>query len=157
MASRRRARLYALQALYAADMHQRLAALSVKHQSDYQLDFFWDTQVNDGLEWFGGRVADEDEKAFSQYLFEGVVANYSAINRQIEEVAQNWSLERMAVVDLNILRLAAFELMYCQEKIPARVTLNEAIEIAKKYSVKEASRFVNGILDKILAKHRQQT
>ena len=157
MASRRRARLYALQALYAADLHVRLNSQGKRPQNKHQLEYFWDTQENDGLEWMGGRLAEEDEKAFAQYLFDGVCENYADINRQIEEVANNWSLERMAVVDLNIIRLAAFELMFCQENIPARVTLNEAIEIAKKYSVKEASRFVNGILDKISAKHRQRT
>ena len=157
MASRRRARLYALQALYAADVHLRLNSQGIRHQKRQQLEYFWDTQENDGLEWMGGRLAEEDEKVFAHYLFDGVCENYADINRQIEEVANNWSLERMAVVDLNIIRLAAFELMFCQENIPARVTLNEAIEIAKKYSVKEASRFVNGILDKISAKHRQRT
>ena len=157
MASRRRARLYALQALYAADVHVRLNSQDIPHQKMQQLEYFWDTQENDGLEWLGGRLAEDDEKAFAHYLFDGVCENYAHINRQIEEVANNWSLERMAVVDLNIIRLAAFELMFCQENIPARVTLNEAIEIAKKYSVKEASRFVNGILDKISAKHRQRT
>ena len=157
MASRRRARLYALQALYAADIHGRLDSEGVSHQERHQLDYFWDTQGNDGLEWMGGRLAEDDEKAFAFHLFNGVCQNLTPINRQIEEVANNWSLDRMAVVDLNIIRLATFELMFCQDKIPARVTLNEAIEIAKKYSVKEASRFVNGILDKISAKHTQKT
>jgi transcription antitermination factor NusB len=156
MASRRRARLYALQALYAADVHQYVGQRSTRHYAAEQLSCFWDTQVQDALEYFGGRLAEPEEKEFALKLFKGVLANRDTLDRQIEEVAQNWTLLRMSIVDRNILRLAAYELIFCSDDIPSRVTLNEAIEIAKKYSVKEASRFVNGILDKISARNRQR-
>lgn len=151
MASRRRARLYALQALYAADVHQHVGDHSTPSYAAEQLAKFWITQEQDALELFGGRLAEPEEKHFANRLFSGVLENRKLLDGQIEAVAKNWSLLRMSIVDRNILRLAAYELIYCSEDIPSRVTLNEAIEIAKKYSVKEASRFVNGILDKISA------
>ena len=67
---------------------------------------------------------------------------------EIEEVAKNWQLKRMAAIDRNILRLATYELLY-REDIPPLVTINEAIDIAKKFSTKNSGPFVNGILDNI--------
>jgi N utilization substance protein B len=81
-------------------------------------------------------------------LVAGVVEFRPVLDRTIREVAKNWSLERMAPVDLTILRIGTYELLY-QPDIPGRVTLNEAIEIAKRYGSKESPSFVNGLLDKI--------
>jgi N utilization substance protein B len=65
-------------------------------------------------------------------------------------VAENWRLDRMAAIDRNILRLGAFELLYCDD-VPTKVAINEALELAKRYSTAQSSRFVNGILDRLQA------
>ncbi len=90
----------------------------------------------------------ESAKRFTEQLVAGIVEYRSVIDQRIREAAKNWSLERMTAVDLSILRMACFELCYMPD-IPARVTMNEAIEIAKRYGTKESPSFVNGLLDKI--------
>ena len=93
-------------------------------------------------------------RLFAETLVGGVVEYRAVIDREIKEIAKNWSLERMTAVDLSILRIATYELLY-QPDIPVRVTLNEAIEIAKRYGTKESPAFINGLLDKIAQKHRE--
>ena len=93
-------------------------------------------------------------RMFAETLVAGVVEYRAVIDREIKEIAKNWSLERMTAVDLSILRVATYELLY-QPDIPVRVTLNEAIEIAKRYGTKESPAFINGLLDKIAQKHRE--
>lgn len=87
-------------------------------------------------------------RTFTEMLVKGVIEFRPVIDRTIREVAKNWSLERMAPVDLTIMRIAVYELLY-QPDIPGRVTLNEAIEIAKRYGTKESPMFVNGLLDRV--------
>ncbi|HKJ04855.1 MAG TPA: transcription antitermination factor NusB [Geopsychrobacteraceae bacterium] len=87
-------------------------------------------------------------RKFTEMLVGGVVEYRPVLDRTIQEVAKNWSLERMAPVDLSILRIGTYELLY-QPEIPDRVTINEAIEIAKRYGTKESPSFINGLLDKI--------
>ena len=70
------------------------------------------------------------------------------IDRLIEQYSENWRLDRMSVIDRNILRMAAFELLYCEE-IPPKVTLNEAIDLGKRYGSGDSGSFINGILDRI--------
>ncbi|MFT5170203.1 MAG: transcription antitermination factor NusB, partial [Candidatus Omnitrophota bacterium] len=77
-----------------------------------------------------------------------VEKNKKEIDDIIRKYAANWQLERMAVIDRNILRLGTFEIMFADE-IPPKVTINEAVELAKKYGDSESGKFVNGILDKI--------
>lgn len=90
----------------------------------------------------------ETAKRFAEQLVRGIIEFRPVLDRRITEVAKNWSLERMTAVDLSILRMACYELCYLPD-IPARVTMNEAIEIAKRYGTKESPSFVNGLLDKI--------
>ena len=90
----------------------------------------------------------EPARKFAETLVAGVLEYQAVLDREIRRVAQNWSLERMATVDLSILRLCAFELLYLPE-VPVRVAINEAIEIAKRYGTKESPAFINGLLDKI--------
>ena len=90
----------------------------------------------------------ESAKRFTEQLVNGIVEYRPVLDQRISEAAKNWSLERMTAVDLTILRVACFELCYLPD-IPARVTMNEAIEIAKRYGTKESPSFVNGLLDKI--------
>ncbi len=90
----------------------------------------------------------EEVRLFSDELFLGTMRNLKEIDFLIESCSTNWKLSRMASVDRNILRMAAFELIYL-EGIPSSVTINEAVEIAKKYGTEESPSFINGILDKI--------
>ena len=86
---------------------------------------------------------------FTEGLIAGVKQHQERIDALISEAAENWRLDRMAAIDRNILRLGAYEMMFCDE-IPARVAINEALELAKRYSTAQSSRFVNGILDRVL-------
>ncbi len=85
---------------------------------------------------------------FSILLLEGVLNNIDSIDSLIKEYAQNWDIGRMAVVDRNILRIASLELIFLKD-IPPKVSINEAIEIAKRFGDIDSPRFVNGVLDKM--------
>jgi N utilization substance protein B len=86
---------------------------------------------------------------FAQSLVEGVRRHRAEIDGLLARTADNWSLERMAVTDRNILRIGAFELLYTDT--PGRVAINEAVELAKRYGTAHSAQFVNGILDRFLA------
>jgi N utilization substance protein B len=86
---------------------------------------------------------------FTEGLIAGVKEHQAQIDTMISQVAENWPLHRMAAIDRNILRLGAYEMLFCPE-IPAKVAINEALELAKRYSTAQSSRFVNGILDRVL-------
>ncbi|MGC8640505.1 MAG: transcription antitermination factor NusB [Isosphaeraceae bacterium] len=89
---------------------------------------------------------------FTEGLIAGVKEHQTQIDDMIKEVAENWRLDRMAAIDRNILRLGAYEVLFRPE-IPARVAINESLELAKRYSTAQSSRFVNGILDRVLQLH----
>lgn len=129
MSIRRRAREIALQVLYQLDISQG--------DPGEVLDLYWENFR-----------PSPKAREFCQKLIEGVRRSQDQIDPFIEENSENWSLKRMATVDRNILRLATFELLYCPE-IPFKATLNEAIELAKKFGSEDSSAFINGILDKI--------
>ena len=93
--------------------------------------------------------APPDVKAFTDQLVDGVLQHQAEIDRLIQKHALNWTLNRMSIIDRNILRCAVFELLMLSD-VPATVTINEAIEIAKRYSDEESGAFVNGILDHIV-------
>jgi transcription antitermination factor NusB len=131
MRKRTRAREFALQVLYQIDITQ--------DDCDASLENFWQVQED--------HVEDEI-KEFTAMLVKGVAENLQPIDNKISGYATNWQLKRMAVVDRNIMRMAGFELIF-RDDIPPKVAINEAVELAKKYSGIEAARFVNGILDKI--------
>ena len=92
-------------------------------------------------------------KTFAEILVQGVLKHLSEIDQIIEKYTRHWSRDRMAAIDRNILRFAIFELLYLKE-IPPKVTINEAIEIAKKFGSEDSGAFVNGILDRI---HHDET
>jgi len=94
-------------------------------------------------------LADRKLCEFTEGLIAGVKEHQARIDALISEAADNWRLDRMAAIDRNILRLGAYEIMFCPE-VPARVAINEALELAKRYSTAQSSRFVNGILDRLL-------
>ena len=93
----------------------------------------------------------EDRKLceFTEGLIDGVKEHQARIDAMISQVAENWRLDRMAAIDRNILRLGAYEMLFRPE-VPAKVAINEALELAKRYSTAQSSRFVNGILDRVL-------
>jgi N utilization substance protein B len=96
--------------------------------------------------WRAAKAA-ESTRAFANQLFEGAVKDTAAIDELIVKQAENWRLERLAVIDRAILRLAIYELRATDT--PPKVILNEAVDLAKKFSSEDASSFVNGILDAI--------
>jgi N utilization substance protein B len=85
---------------------------------------------------------------FFLQIVNGVSNSYSEINDLIKKASKNWTINRMSVIDRNILRIGIYELIYCED-IPAKVTINEAIDISKKFGTKDSGAFINGILDKI--------
>lgn len=103
------------------------------------------------LEEFWKPLKDSEEsRAFAERLVAGVREHQKELDALISRYATNWKISRMQIVDRNILRLGAYELLWLDE-VPAKVTMNEAIELAKDFGDDEAAKFVNGILDKVLA------
>lgn len=129
-------------ALYRADLDQ---AGEVGPQ--HGLEALWQGLV-EGEGMPGLRPPESDEVEFAQRLVHGVAAHREAVDGLIERCSTNWRLPRMPAVDRNILRLAAFELLQCAD-IPATVTCNEAIELAKKFGAEESRAFVNGLVDRM--------
>lgn len=134
MGLRRKAREYALQLLFQQDFSQQKTLFNETSRLHHP--------------------AAKPIKNFSDLLVQGVTQHLSEIDSLIRKHAEHWSLERMALVDRNILRIAIFELLYLND-IPAKVTLNEAIEIAKRYGDESSSAFINGILDRILSEEER--
>ena len=132
-------------------MRKRTRGREFALQVLYQIDITGDN-YNIGLDSF---LIDETIKSFTAELVKGVADNLRVIDKKISQYATNWQLGRMAVVDRNILRLGCFELLF-RDDIPPKVSINEAVDLAKKYSGPEAGKFVNAILDKInLEKNRK--
>ena len=101
-----------------------------------------------GLFWPSRDDVDAETRGFAEDLYRVATERQAEIDGLIESHAENWRLERMAVVDRNILRLAIYE-MYFRQDIPPVVSINEAVDIAKKFSTEDSGKFVNGILDKV--------
>ena len=133
-------------------MGKRRKAREVALQFLYQLD---QTGADDPApfeaEFWKRHPVDEEARAFAGALVRGAKARQAAIDARIAESTEHWDLERMAVVDRNILRMAVYELLF-EPDVPGKVAIIEAIEIAKKFGTAESSRFVNGVLDRI---HRE--
>jgi N utilization substance protein B len=129
MGSRRRSRELAMQALFYMDMRK--------------------TYDSDSLEKFCDSFAPAKKSVpFFSELVNGVLEHRKEIDALIERFSSNWKLSRMSPVDRNILRIAVFELLF-RSDIPAKVSINEAIDIGKKYGSEESGSFINGILDSI--------
>lgn len=131
-------------------MRKRTQARVFALQALYQLDIIHDDYI-DCLNNFWLNMERPPEgpiKDFTEQLVKGVRDNLDIIDKKISGYATNWHIQRMAVVDRNILRLSCYELVF-RDDIPPKVSINEAVELAKKYSTPEAGKFVNGILDKI--------
>lgn len=129
MTLRRKSREFALQMLFEWDMTRQ------------------DTKRVEKLFWKSAGAADSTRK-FANQLFEGAVASADAADKLADELSENWRLDRLASVDRSILRLAIYELR--SGSAPANVVIDEALELAKKFSSAEAPAFLNGILDAVL-------
>ena len=154
MGQRREARERAVQFLFQHD-------LNPSDNLDAALDHFWDSQRGPAIleekasatwgqktELPPPTVAEAATRNFADQLIRGVLERRTELDQRIVQFAQNWDLQRMAVVDRNVLRLAIYE-MYFRQDIPPIVSINEAVDIAKKFSTEDSGKFVNGILDKI--------
>lgn len=91
----------------------------------------------------------EEVWSYGQKLLLGILENKEEIDSTIRDFSANWKFDRIALVDLNLMRIGIFELMYNSEEIPPRVAIDEAIELAKKYASEHSSSFVNGVLDQV--------
>ena len=129
---RRKARALALQALYEIDStgHKPEAVLAYILAHEHLL---------------------EEDAAFFQELVSGVICNKEKIDQNIQNFATAWPMSQISPVDRNILRVAVFEIML-DDKVPIKVAINEAVELAKKYGTDKSGAFVNGVLDAVLKK-----
>ena len=130
MRNRTKARECALKILYAIDIR--------KDPPEECARVFWESHP----------AIKSEIRDFSGFLIEGIFKNKNFIDSLISKYATNWQIKRMPPIDRNILRLGAFELLFAGE-IPPKVSINEAIEMAKRYGDKDSGKFVNGVLDKI--------
>ncbi|MBN1959623.1 MAG: transcription antitermination factor NusB [Deltaproteobacteria bacterium] len=135
---RRRGRECALQILYQMDVNRELENNGQKVNVDKAINYFWQSFEN----------VDEEDRNFAECLIRGVTANLHDLDEAIAKVSQNWRVARMGKVDRCLIRVAAYEILYCPD-IPRVVSINEAVEIAKRFSGKESAAFVNGILDQV--------
>lgn len=136
MGVRRRAREIAVQVLYQREFDHR--------EIEEAIALFWNN-----FEVLKGAMD------FSERLVKGVEQHREELDRIIEQYSSNWRVDRMAHVDRTILRIATYEILYCDD-IPPRVAINEAIDIGKKYGSEDSGAFINGILDKVKSEERRQ-
>jgi N utilization substance protein B len=129
MGIRRKAREYALQALYYIDIR--------RDDSPEALALYRSCFEPPAL-----------TVPFFNQLVEGIVKTRQRLDAAIERYSNNWKVSRMSCVDRNIMRMAVYELLYCED-IPAKVSINEAIDIAKKFGTEESGAFINGVVDRI--------
>lgn len=117
----------------------------------FQLDIAGDKLDNATVvrKWAEEFAVPETSIPFAQELVEGTLSHMEDIDAKLGQLSEGWALTRMANVDRNLLRLACYEILY-REDIPGRVTINEALEIAKRYASEESGKFINGILDRVV-------
>lgn len=131
---RRKAREYVLKFLYAWEINENFNKSNIQEE----IEKFWERNHEE----------DKNVKSFASQIIKGTLENLKGIDGVIKKYANKWDIERMINIDRNILRFAVYEILF-RHDIPFQVTINEAVEIAKKYSAKESAAFINGILDKI--------
>jgi N utilization substance protein B len=136
MARRSRAREVALQVLFQDDLNPA-------------------TNPGRADQFLQSRLQLPELVEFARSLVAGVRRNQAELDEQLSRTAENWSLGRMAATDRNVLRLGAFEILYTST--PGRVAINEAVELAKRFGTAHSAQFVNGILDRFLAGHREES
>ena len=135
-------------------MGRRSRAREIALQVLYEDDLNPDRNPEAGDAFLCNRLLHDQELIdFARSLVAGVRKNRTEIDRQLVERADNWTMERMAVTDRNILRMGAYEMLF--GGTPQRVAINEAVELAKRYGGKQSPQFVNGVLDRFMHKERR--
>ena len=145
MRKRTRSREFALQILYQMDLSDASLSEALEDFWKDKTDLVLNEPEKDALEL---DKKDPEVRLYAEKIVKGVLDSLEKIDPMVERYAENWSMERMAYVDRNILRLATFEILCCED-IPVKVAINEAVELAKRYGESDSSKFVNGILDHI--------
>lgn len=116
----------------------------------FQREFVKDIDLHGTLDYFKGVIEPSNEVyQYAEFITFGVCQNQSKLDSKIEAYSQNWALNRIALVDLTIMRIAVFELMFTNNDVPPKTCIDEAVELAKQYSTTDSSAFINGILDQI--------
>jgi len=132
-------------------MSRRSRAREIVLQVLYEDDLNPDRNLATADQFLARRLNHEKELVdFARELLAGVRRNRGELDRLLTERADNWSLDRMAVTDRNVLRLGAYEILHSDT--PQRVAINEAVELAKRFGARQSPQFVNGILDRFLQK-----
>ena len=137
MSSRRKSRIFAMQILYQSHL--------VKAPINTIIEDFLKTQETETT-----------LHPFSEKLVKGTTENLESIDAEIDASSKNWKMHRLPVVDLIILRIATYEILY-ENEIDAATSINEAIEISKSYSTQDSPKFINGVLDNIRKTHENTT
>jgi N utilization substance protein B len=119
----------------------------------FQVDLTGSSVPDVFAEFWRGQAAEDDVRAFAERLVHGVVDHLVFLDGVVTVSAEHWRIERMAVVDRNVLRMGVYELVYEPETPPA-VVIDEAIEVAKKFGSVESGSFINGVLDDVLRRSR---
>ncbi|HWL06872.1 MAG TPA: transcription antitermination factor NusB [Planctomicrobium sp.] len=135
-------------------MSKRSKARQVAVQMLYQVDLNPDVDGSSIRTMIADRLNDQPIRDFSWGLFAGVMEHRGQIDERIQAIAANWKLNRMAATDRAILRLGAYELHHTET--PVGVVIDEAVELAKKFSGRQSSQFVNGILDRLIPAERRR-
>jgi len=135
MGNRRLSRELVIQFLYLTEMNEG--------EIENQLEAFWE---NNSCE-------EKAVQSFTEDILKDIFDHKEEIDVQLEKYSDNWTLSRMAVIDRNLLRMAASELMY-SKTVPPKVAIDEAVEIAKKFGTADSPNFINGVLDRILKELR---
>jgi N utilization substance protein B len=139
-ASRRQARIIALQTLYEVDTSSHLPEDVLRRN--------YDEPVSENTN--GTPMADAKVREYGSALVEGVLANRDRLDQLIEEYAPSWPLDQMSSIDKNILRLAIFEILF-DNRVPLKAAINEAVELGKRFGSDSSSRFINGVLGTVAA------
>lgn len=136
-------------------MARRSKAREVALQMLFQVDLNPDVDGRTVREMIAERLQDQDLRSFAWMLFAGVMESRAQLDEQIQAVATNWKLSRMAGTDRNCLRQGAFELLHTDA--PYRVVIDEALDLARKFGSDQSAQFVNGVLDKLVPVEKRNT
>ena len=117
----------------------------------FQVDLAGSSPEEVFREFWGGHEVEEEVRAFAEHLVRGVRERLAQLDAIVAESAENWRVERMAVVDRNVLRMGVYEILH-EPATPPVVVIDEAIEIAKRFGSPESGAFINGILDDVRAR-----
>ncbi|MCI5141953.1 MAG: transcription antitermination factor NusB [Candidatus Electrothrix sp. ATG1] len=137
MGLRRKSRELTLQFFYGHDLQERPSAEDILH--------------NEVEEFYTCFKSDQKAHAYAKKLINGICTRQQEIDKALADCSHHWRVERMALIDRNILRIAAYEMLYIKD-VPATVAINEALEIAKRFAEPESVSFINGILDNLQGK-----